>query len=152
MKNIGEKLKLTREEAGLTLEEVSEDLKIDLKKLQLLELGNKESFKDIYDLKYYIRDYAKYLGLDFEKLIEEFNEFVFDYTSRIPIAQIEKASMEISKDNKKIVSPYTIEHKKSNSKMIITVCLFIVLISLTIGLVIFNNNTKNDNANIAALI
>jgi cytoskeleton protein RodZ len=67
LKDIGEKLKKSREEAGLSLEEAAEDLKLDLKKLQNVEDGNKEAFKDIYDLKYYIMDYAKYLGLDYEK-------------------------------------------------------------------------------------
>ena len=69
MKVIGEKLKTSREEKGLSLEEVSEDLKIKVEDLKNIELGNKDSFQDIYFLKKAIYDYAKYLGLDYEQLI-----------------------------------------------------------------------------------
>ena len=51
MKVIGEKLKTSREEKGLSLEEVSEDLKIKVEDLKNIELGNKDSFQDIYFLK-----------------------------------------------------------------------------------------------------
>lgn len=152
MKDIGEKLKTSREEAGLSLEEAAEDLKFDFKKLQAVELGNKEVFKDIYDLKYYIRDYAKYLGLDYEKLMIEFNEFMFDYTSRIPVAQIEKASKEHANKEKKITSPYTIETKRSYSNIFKVIILVLVLLTIAITVLIFTNKSDNNNASIAALL
>ena len=71
MEVIGEKLKASREEKGLSLNEVSEDLNIDMKKLEELESGNRDAFSDIFVLKKYIYDYAKYLGLDYEQLIED---------------------------------------------------------------------------------
>ena len=74
MEVIGEKLKASREEKGLSLEEVSEDLKIDIKDLENIEIGNRKYFDDVYSLKNYIYEYAKYLGLDPETLVEEFNE------------------------------------------------------------------------------
>ena len=42
MEVIGEKLKASREEKGLSLEEVSEDLKIDIKDLENIEIGNRK--------------------------------------------------------------------------------------------------------------
>ena len=73
MKDIGERLKETRESMGITLEEAAEDLKVELTQIQNLEEGNMENFRDVYYLKYLIRDYSKYLGLDKEKLINESN-------------------------------------------------------------------------------
>ena len=64
-------------------------------------------------MKYFIRDYAKYLGLNKEDLVDEFNEYLFDYTSKLSLEEIKKAQKEERKDKieKKIKSPYTIERK-----------------------------------------
>jgi cytoskeletal protein RodZ len=150
LKDIGEKLKKSREEAGLSLEEAAEDLKLDLKKLQNVEDGNKEAFKDIYDLKYYIMDYAKYLGLDYEKLMEEFNEFMFDYTSKIPVAQIEQANKQ--KVEKKITSPYTMERKKNAKGLLIVMGIVIIVLAITFGIIIISNNNNSSKSEVAALI
>ena len=74
MKNIGLKLKDKREENGLSIEEVAEDLKMRPSQISSIEEGKTEDFKDVFYLKYFIRDYAKYLGLDSERILDEFNE------------------------------------------------------------------------------
>lgn len=102
MKNIGLKLKEKREENGLSIEEVAEDLKMRPSQITSIEEGKKDDFKDIFYLKYFIRDYAKYLGLDSEKIIDEFNEYLFDETSKIPIDIIEQAK----KEKKKTLKSY----------------------------------------------
>lgn len=135
MKDIGERLKDTRESMGITLEEVSEDLKVEPLQIQQLEEGNMENFKDVYYLKYLIRDYSKYLGLDKEKLINEFNEYLFDYTSKISLEDIKRAKEEIKdKEEEKIHSPYTIEQKPKRSFMPI---LFYMFALITIALVVY---------------
>ena len=88
MKNIGLKLKDKREENGLSIEEVAEDLKMRPSQISSIEEGKTEDFKDVFYLKYFIRDYAKYLGLDSERILDEFNEYLFDMTSKIPIELI----------------------------------------------------------------
>lgn len=115
MKEIGEKLKQTRESVGIPIEEAAEDLKLRVSQIENIEEGKIEAFKDIFFLKYFIRDYAKYLGLDHEELVDEFNEYLFDYTSKISIDDIKKAKQKADKKNKKnksdmgkIISPYTI--------------------------------------------
>ena len=92
MKEIGEKLKDARESMGISIEEAAEDLKLRPSQLEDIEEGNREAFKDIFYLKYFIRDYAKYLGLDYEQMVEDFNEYVFDYTSKISLEDIKKAN------------------------------------------------------------
>ena len=113
MKEIGEKLRETRENMGISIEEVSSDLNVNVKQIENIEAGNMEAFKDIFYLKYFIRDYAKYLGLNKEDLVDEFNEYLFDYTSKLSLDEIKKAQKEEKKDKieKRIKSPYTIERK-----------------------------------------
>ena len=147
MKEIGEKLRSSREKAGLTIEEVADDLKLDLKKVESIEQGSKDAFKDIYELKDSINIYSKYLSLNTEKIMEEFNEFVFDYTSRIPVSEI-KQEEKVSED--KIISPYTMEIKPNKKKYIVLIVVIISLVALvTIGLLVLLNNTQmTDVANL----
>ena len=85
MKEIGEKLKETRESIGISVEEAAEDLKMRPSQLEEVEAGNMNAFKDVFSLKYFIRDYSKYLGLNYENMVDEFNEYLFDYTSKLSL-------------------------------------------------------------------
>lgn len=134
MKEIGERLRETRESMGISVEEAAEDLKIRPAQLENIEEGNKEAFKDVFYLKFFIRDYAKYLGLDYEALTEEFNEYLFDYTSRLSLDDIKKANEKTKKQVKKIASPYTLEKKQQRS---IPVGLIYALIVLVIAIIIY---------------
>lgn len=155
MEVIGEKLKASREEKGLSLEEVSEDLKIDIKDLENIEIGNRKYFDDVYSLKNYIHEYAKYLGLDPETLVEEFNEFMFEYTSKIPVDVIERISKQKEKEemSKGALSPYTIINRKSSKKIIVIVLIIIsILISIFTVFYVTNREKKSDELVLSALI
>ena len=128
MNEIGSILKTTRESSGVTIEEASADLDIKEVVLENIEDGKIGSFKDVFELKNYIYNYAKYLGLDGDKLIDEFNEYLFEYTSRIPVKEIEKAVNEISKDEHQIISPYTKEIRKHGKYYYLTIYIVIVLL------------------------
>ncbi len=149
MKEIGERLKETRESMGISIEEAAEDLKIRPAQLENIEEGNKEAFKDVFYLKFFIRDYAKYLGLNYEEMVEEFNEFLFDYTSKISLDDIRKANKKQNK-TKKIASPYTLEGKnqKSIPPFIIYILIFIVVCIIAYCIVLLatskDDNGKND--------
>lgn len=141
MKEIGEKLKETRENMEISIEEVSGDLNVPVSQINNLESGNMESFKDIFYLKYLIRDYAKYLGLNKEDLVDEFNEYLFDYTSKLSLEEIKKARKEEKKDKieSKIKSPYTIERNDGfYISPIIIYSLIIILIVILLVLIITN--------------
>ena len=90
MNEIGEMLKEARESSGVSLNEASKDLDIKVEMLENIEDGRTGAFKDIFELKEYITSYAKYLGLDEKAIIDEFNEYMFEYTSKIPVKDIEK--------------------------------------------------------------
>lgn len=134
MDSIGSLLKETRESSGVSIEEASEDLNIGSQFLLNIEEGKIGCFKDIFALKEYINNYAKYLGLDSEKLIDEFNEYMFEYTSKIPVKQIEKqAKKDIRQESNKIASPYTRKtHKYSKSCYMAIYVLIFVLVVLAI--------------------
>ena len=147
MEVIGEKLKASREEKGLSLEEVSEDLKVEVKDLKNIESGNKKSFDDVFKVKQYIYDYAKYLGLDPDKIVEEFNEFMFEYTSKIPSDVIERISKQKEEEekNKGALSPYTIINRKSYKKTIlIVVTILLLIVSMIVIFKIKDDNKSND--------
>ena len=143
MKNIGIKLKTKREENGLSVDEVAEDLKMRPSQIISIEEGKLEDFKDVFYLKYFIRDYAKYLGLDGEKILDEFNEYLFDITSKIPVNLIEQAKKEKEQDN--VSSPYTKESKKKITnvqKLIIGIV--ILVIAVVVGCILISNHKGND--------
>ena len=133
MEGIAELLKSTREDAGIEIEEVSKDLDISEVFLKNIEEGKIGSFKDIFVLKNYISEYSKYLGLDSSKILDEFNEYLFEYTSRIPVKEIEKTielNIKEDKDEEKVVSPYTSATPKSKKGLyaIIYILVFILVI------------------------
>jgi len=114
----GETLKRSREVAGISLEEVSTDLSIPVLYLEQIEDGSIGSFDNIYELKQMILNYAKYLGLNTEEVTKKFNEYMFDYTSKIPMNEIEKAVRKQQKKlelEEKIASPYTRVYPKEKT-------------------------------------
>ena len=146
MLEIGLKLKSKREENGVSLEEAASDLKMRASQLQSIEEGRKEDFKDVFSLKYFIRDYAKYLGLDGEAILDEFNEYLFEQTSRISIEEIEEAKKEKEdrEKNMKILSPYTMTSKDKKKKYIIVAIIAAIVVVGMIGYVIVSKYTTND--------
>lgn len=156
MKEIGEELKAAREEHGVSVEEAAEDLNLRASQIENIEQGNLKVFKDVFYLKSFIRGYAKYLGLDEEKIIDEFNEYFYEETSKIPIAEIEKASKEKEKEKqgeKKVVSPYTAIDKPKSKVVPIIVSLIIILLIVLIGYIAVTEYVipKDDNDAISYL-
>lgn len=146
LKEIGERLKETRESIGISIDEAAEDLKMRPTQIENIESGNMEAFKDVFYLKYFIRDYSKYLGLDYEDMVDEFNEYLFDYTSKISMDDIKKAKKEAKKDKekKKISSPYTLERKRSFLIPSIVVYIGIILVVLLVVYFIFAKVHHDD--------
>jgi len=92
--------------------------------------------------------------------MEDFNDFVFDYTSKIPVEEIEQKVKEIEKleekeTRKRISSPYT-RKKVRNAKMkpvyffsVITV----ILVSITLIILnVFLNKQRELNLNLGSEI
>ena len=139
MKEIGNVFKEKREEIGIKIPEAANDLEITVSQLENLEDGNINAFKDIFFLKDLIKKYAKYLNVEEDEIMNEFNEFIFDFTSKIPVNEIEEKIKEIEKENEKedrnrISSPYT-KKKVKKAKMqpvLIYSIITVTLVSLTL--------------------
>ena len=146
MKELGEKFREAREKTGISLEEVAIDLGYKVSQLEEIENGNYTDFKDKFLLKTIISDYAKYLGFDPEEVIDEFNTFVFESTSKIPIDEIAKASKNAPKDtDDKIASPYTATEEPKKVPLIIIISLVVLLI-VFLGILCYNLFFKDQGS------
>jgi len=149
LNEIGELLRTTREDAGVSLEEASNDLEIKAIVLENIEEGNIGAFKDIFLLKDNIYSYSKYLGLDPERIVDQFNEYLFEYTSKIPLEDIEKAMNEQQKENvveDKVVSPYTTVTKTGPSKFVIVLLILIGILIIGVVFWVIRMATVNNVA------
>ena len=153
MIEIGEKLKEARESMGITIEEAAGDLKIRPAQIESIEEGDKEAFKDVFYLKMFIKNYSKYLGLDYDEMVEEFNEYLFDFTSKISIEDIKKAEKEQRKKEKKlktvkIASPYTVEkQQKQVPRFLIILGIVLVVIIIVYIIVLLLTNKPETISN-----
>jgi cytoskeletal protein RodZ len=68
---IGQRLKIEREEQRLTLEKVFEATRIRVPYLQALEADDLSVLPSPVQARGYLRNYAEFLGLDFESILEE---------------------------------------------------------------------------------
>lgn len=111
MKEIGEFLKSSRIDNGVSIEEAAEDLNLSTIQLENIEDGNIRAFKDVFALRELVKEYGKYLGVETNNIIDEFNDFMFEHTSKISLDDIleaRKLAKEKELEEKpKIVSPYT---------------------------------------------
>ena len=154
MKEIGESFRNARETIGISKDEVVKDLNITESQLDNLEDGNANAFKDVFFLKDLIRKYSRYLNLDEDENIDKFNDFIFSYTSRIPIDDILEQTREINimkeqKEENKVVSPYTYHRKKKSLKnTIIYILLVIVAITLIFMVYKYINGKKDDKVSL----
>lgn len=149
MKELGSYLKEVRTKNGVQLDEVSEDLKIDINAIENIEEGNIRAFKDMYSLKELVKDYAKYLGLDANYVVEEFNDFLFCHTSKISLEDIKKEQIKTQVEEKKISSPYTKipKLKKDFRKLYIALGLGIlcsILLFIAFKIITHKENISNE--------
>ena len=151
LKELGSYLKRARISNGVSLEEASSDLSLSITQLENIESGNTKAFKDIYELKEYISTYAKYLGLNPDEVIDVFNEFLFEKTSKISLQDIkeaEKKELLKEKENKaKIKSPYTIIRKRKLNMWPLIIWFGVILIVISIMLIIIKNINKEPVRN-----
>ena len=71
MQTVGQRLKAAREEKELTLEKVFQAIRIRVSYLQALEDDDLSSMPSPVQGRGYLRNYAEYLGLDLDQILEE---------------------------------------------------------------------------------
>ena len=141
MKELGYYLEDTRRSNGVSLEEAASDLNVDVSYLENIESANVRAFKDVYYMRELVREYAKYLGLSEEKIQNEFNDFLFEHTSKISLDDImeakkKKEEEERLENTKKIQSPYTKEYKRKVKKLPFVLAGVIFLLAIIISIVV----------------
>ena len=124
MKDIGEQLKKARESMGVSIDEVAEDLKLQPSQIEEIENGNTESFQD-------------------------FNEYLFDYTTKLSLEDIKNESKRKKEDENRIRSPYTIERKNERIFQIaayISIFLLLIIICyLLYSIIVGEKEEPSDN-------
>lgn len=124
-----------RESIGIELEEAALDLKVTKEELRNIEIGNIKAFENVVTLKEFICTYSKYLGLDVDDMLDEYNEYLFDQTSKISLADIKAAKRKLAKKEKKekpFRSPYT-NYKKDNKKKRCFILAFLLVLFIGVG-------------------
>ena len=150
MFSTGELFKNQREASGVTIEEASSDLNIPVIELEQIEACAFGAFDNIYDIKNKMLEYAKYLGLNINDVLKNFNEYMFDYTSKIQLNDIEKEMQILEKENEideenRICSPYTKYYPKE--KTLPYIIGGIVIIILVILIVFWSISTLTGGRN-----
>ncbi len=144
-----------RENIGIELEEAALDLKVTKEELRNIEIGNIKAFENVVTLKEFICTYSKYLGLDVDDMLDEYNEYLFDQTSKISLADIKAAKRKLVKKEKKektFRSPYT-NFKKETKKHRCFILVFLLILFIGIGCLFLymdrKENSKKEVTNVA---
>ena len=134
MKEIGQELRLARENQGFSLEEMSDRTRIVIDRLQAIENGNVAYFDhDISYLRYYIRFYCNALGVDFDQYRERLDTAIDDFHETKRLSKIETRE-ETERSIKRKVEAHKLNIASKKNFDIPVVSLIIVMVVLLIAL------------------
>ncbi|MGL4624826.1 MAG: helix-turn-helix domain-containing protein [Culicoidibacterales bacterium] len=88
MATIGQKLRRAREAKHLTIDEVTEQTKINQNFIIALETDDYQAFKEEFYIKQYIRTYSRFLGLNSRTLIADIDEDEYEEKGEIHVSQL----------------------------------------------------------------
>jgi len=83
VKTVGYRLKKARQREGLTLEQAEDQTKVRIKYLQAIESDNWKIFPNKIYVLGFIRRYARFVGYDEEKILEEFKQEFGEYKTQV---------------------------------------------------------------------
>ena len=96
---IGQRLKTEREGQRLTLEKVFEATRIRVQYLQALEADDVSMLPSPVQARGYLRNYAEFLGLDFESILEEMHAMSMQQASGKIIGPADETASTLQKNN-----------------------------------------------------
>jgi len=153
LKEIGEFLKSSRINNGVSIEEAAEDLNFSVTQLENIEDGNIRAFKDVFALRELVKEYGKYLGVETDSIVDEFNDFMFEHTSKISLDDILEArrlaNQKDQEEKNKIVSPYTmirtpkIRLDKIKIKPLLITIIIVLILFISLFAWFHNQNQKD---------
>jgi|GEM_PF-4941202 len=154
MDELGRILKTRREELGYSIEDVMDKLKFSKNAIDDLENSTKLSFDDPVFFNLYLKKYANFLELDYDKLVDYYDVFERTQTVKIDpdeLKRAQKKAKKAKKKNVKIKTPFLVEHF---SKIIIILLLLLIayfgwsIIPKMINSNLFGQNGNNSEINI----
>ncbi len=104
-----EQLKSIRQEKGISLQQISNHTKIDIKFLQKIEEGDFNFLPEIY-VKAFIKEYAQTLELDPNEIIKKFVD-AKNKLSDSRVSQQEESKIQVTKKEEESLEPESIEKK-----------------------------------------
>tara|TARA_Y100000768_G_scaffold182975_2_gene137108 strand:+ start:2800 stop:3216 length:417 start_codon:yes stop_codon:yes gene_type:complete len=127
-----QELKNTRNSKKITLQEISEYTKINVKYLEALENGDFNILPNVYT-RLFLRSYCQYLGVEHRTILDEYEIYTLGHKQREIVTE---TSLEENNDNDE---PYNINilEKSKNYKEIIAA--IAVIVSIIILFTIINN-------------
>lgn len=145
MKELGKALKEKRLEKKATHETVRKFTKIQEKFLIAIEEGDESAFPADVFYKSYVRSYAKFLDINADDLIKEYNERKAEKEAK---KQTESESEHNKKEKRKDNLKKSLKNSFDIKKIIITVGIAIFLLALFLYLNNNINNIVDDNSNV----
>ncbi|MBK9153779.1 MAG: helix-turn-helix domain-containing protein [Chloracidobacterium sp.] len=129
---LGEKLRIAREERGISISEVAEQTRISPLYLKAIDADDYKTLPGGIFNKGFIRSYAKYVGVDEQEALKEYNRFV----------AAEEASEEGSL---KSYRPEVLTDDRAASSFIPTVIFAVIILGLmTAGILVLVNYIQNQ--------
>ncbi|MCF7886366.1 MAG: helix-turn-helix domain-containing protein [Candidatus Marinimicrobia bacterium] len=134
------KIKAKRQALGYSLEQISENTKINIKYLRAIEEGDFSILPQTY-IKLFLKSYAEELNLDASKILEEFERYKF--TEGLGGDKTGDVENETKKVNKLSISPGG--NKKNLATIIIIIVIFFIII-FTLKKVLDTSSKEKDNS------
>ena len=129
-----QELKNTRNSKKITLKEISEYTKINIKYLEALENGDFNILPNVYT-RLFLRSYCNFLGIDYRTTLDEYEIYTLGHKQREIVT--DDVSLEEVNDSNKEDSSNNILGKSKNYKEIIIA--IVVIISIILLFTIINN-------------
>jgi transcriptional regulator with XRE-family HTH domain len=159
MDELGRLLKARRNELGLTIEDVQNQLKFTKKAILDLEENTKSNFSDPLFFNLYLKKYAELLELDFDALVDYYDVFERTQTIKIDPDMINKRT--VKKKTKKKTQPRKVKVRRSFfaehfSKIVVAILLLLIVyfgwlyLPNLIGKDLFNQKQNNNEIEIPA--
>lgn len=140
MTEIGNSIRLKRQELGFTLEEICEKTKISVVQLNAIENGDMDHFKhDMIFLRFYLKNICTVLDLDYDEVLHQFNISKDQFSNTMSLKKIkdnEASEANIVKRKQLSDSMFIYRNFKKKRFDVSFVTLIIIIAVIVIGLTI----------------
>ncbi len=127
-----QELKNTRNSKKITLKEISEYTKINIKYLEALENGEFNVLPNVYT-RLFLRSYCVFLGIDHRMILDEYEIYTLGHKQREIVTE---SSLEENNGDEDRINNSLFEKSKDYKEIIVAI---VVIISIIILFTVINN-------------